>query len=84
MPHLVNLAESDLFNAFVLDNLAENTTIATPDDQDLLGIGMSVHGDMSQHFLVSNAVIQASKGSMEVLQCLVWWRSSLTNASKGW
>jgi hypothetical protein len=37
----------------VLDNFAENTAVTTADDKDLLGVGVGVHGEVGDHFLVS-------------------------------
>lgn len=51
--YLVNLAEGDLLNTLVLDNLTQDTTITSSDDQDLLGVGVGVHGDVGHHLLVA-------------------------------
>lgn len=51
--YLVNVAENSLFDALVLDDLAENTAVTTADDEDLLGVGVGVHGEVGDHFLVS-------------------------------
>lgn len=53
---LVNLAEGDLLNTLVLDNLTQDTTIASSDDQDLLGVRMGVHGDVGHHLLVGEFI----------------------------
>jgi hypothetical protein len=40
----------------VLDDLAQNTTIATADDEDLLGVGVRVHSQVGDHLLVRELV----------------------------
>jgi hypothetical protein len=37
----------------VLDGFTEDTAVTTADDEDLLGVGVGVHGEMGDHFLVS-------------------------------
>lgn len=37
----------------MLDNLAQDTTVASTNDQDLAGVRVSVHGDVGHHFLVA-------------------------------
>jgi hypothetical protein len=50
--HLVDVAENGLLDTLVLDDLTEDTSITSADDQDLLGIGVGVHGEVSDHLLV--------------------------------
>jgi hypothetical protein len=50
---LVNIAENGLLDAVVLDNLTEDTAVTTTDDQDLLRVGVSIHGKVSDHLLVT-------------------------------
>jgi hypothetical protein len=60
---LVNVAEGGLLDTVVLDNLAEDTTVTTSDDQNLLRVGVSVHGKVSDHLLVatlSSAIVRVS------------------------
>lgn len=52
---LINVAENGLFNAFVLDNFAEDTTVTTANNEDVLRVGMRVHGKVSDHLLVAIA-----------------------------
>lgn len=40
----------------MLDNLAQDTTIATADDEDLLGVGVRVHSQVGNHLLVRELV----------------------------
>ena len=47
--------QTGLFDALVLDNLAQDTTVATSNDQDLLGVRVGVHGDVGHHLLVAKA-----------------------------
>ena len=54
--HLVNVAEGSLLNALVLDNLTENTSVSTADDQDPLGVGVRVHGQVGDHLLVGELI----------------------------
>lgn len=60
LKYLVNVAEDSLLNALVFDNLTENTTITTPDDQHLLGVGVRVHGQVSDHLLVGELITLGS------------------------
>lgn len=50
---LVDVAESGLLDTVVLDDLTEDTAVTTADDQDLLGVGVGVHGQVGDHLLVS-------------------------------
>lgn len=50
---LVNVAENGLLDTVVLDNLAEDTTITTTNDENVLGVGVRVHGEVSDHLLVA-------------------------------
>ena len=53
---LVNVAQSGLLDAVVLDNLAQDTAVAAADDEDLLGVGVRVHGQVGDHLLVRKLV----------------------------
>jgi hypothetical protein len=53
---LVNVAENSLLNTLVLDNLTEDTPVTSSDDEDLLGVGVGVHGKVSDHLLVGELV----------------------------
>lgn len=53
---LVNVAENGLLNAIVLHNFAENTAVTATNDEDLLGVGVRVHGEMGNHLLVGELV----------------------------
>lgn len=50
---LINVAEDCLLNAVVLDNLTEHAAITAANDQDLLGVGVGVHGEVGDHLLVA-------------------------------
>lgn len=50
---LVDVAENGLLNALVLDNLTENTTITTANNENVLRVGVGVHGKVGDHFLVA-------------------------------
>lgn len=54
--YLVDVAEDGLLDAVVLDNLSENTTVTATDDEDLLGVGVGVHGQVADHLLVGELV----------------------------
>lgn len=44
----------------MLDNLAENAAVATPNDEHLLGIRVRVHGQVSDHLLVRELITLSS------------------------
>jgi hypothetical protein len=52
----VDVAQNSLLNGLVLDNLTEDTAIATTDDEDLLGVRVRVHGEVGDHLLVGEFV----------------------------
>lgn len=54
--YLVNVAQDGLLNAVVLDDLTEDTTITTTDDQDLLGVWVGVHRQVGDHLLVCELI----------------------------
>ena len=58
---LVDVAESGLLDTVVLDDLTEDTAVTTADDQDLLGVGVGVHGQVGDHLLV--AISSSAKDS---------------------
>lgn len=49
---LVDVAEDSLLDRLVLDDFAEDTAVAAADDKDFLGVGVGVHGEVGDHFLV--------------------------------
>lgn len=51
--YLINVAEHSLLDAVMLDYLAEHTSVTTADNQDVLGVGVGVHGEVGDHLLVS-------------------------------
>jgi hypothetical protein len=51
---LVDVAENSLLDTVVLDDLSENTAVAAADDEDLLGVGVGVHGEVGNHLLVAD------------------------------
>jgi hypothetical protein len=53
---LVNVAEDGLLDTLVLDDLTEDTAVTTTDDEDLLGVGVRVHGQVGDHLLVRELV----------------------------
>lgn len=55
-PYLVNVAQSGLLDALVLDNLAQDAAITATNDQDLLGVGVRVHGQVGDHLLVGKLI----------------------------
>jgi hypothetical protein len=50
---LVDIAENGLLDAVVLDDFTEDTTVTTADDEDVFGVGVGVHGKVSDHLLVA-------------------------------
>jgi hypothetical protein len=44
----------------VLDDLAENTTVAAADDEDFLGVGVGVERKVSDHLLVAVKFVSPS------------------------
>ena len=63
--YLINIAQCDLLHAFVLQNFSNNTTISTSNDQNILGVGMGCHGEVSDHLLIS--VEMENKGGLAEL-----------------
>lgn len=61
---LVDVAEYGLLDAVVLDNFPEDTTVATADDQNVLGVGVRVHGKVGDHLLVAVPVSLPSHQSV--------------------
>ena len=56
LANLVDIAENSLLNALVLDDLAQNTSITTTNDQDLLRVWVGEHGQVGNHLLVCKLV----------------------------
>lgn len=54
--HLINVAQDCLLHTFMLNDLTKNAAISAPDDQDLLWVGVRVHGQMGDHLLVCELV----------------------------
>lgn len=54
--HLIDVAKNGLLNAIVLDDLTEDTSITTTDDEDLLWVWMGVHGQVGDHLLVCELI----------------------------
>lgn len=54
--YLINVAEDSLLDAIVLDDLTEDTAVATADDKDLLGVRVGVEGKVGDHLLVGELV----------------------------
>lgn len=50
---LINVAEDGLLDTVVLDNLTEDTAVTTADNEDVLGVGVRVHGKVGDHLLVA-------------------------------
>jgi hypothetical protein len=53
---LVDIAEDGLLDRVMLDHLAEDTAVTTADDEDVLGVGVGVHGEVGDHLLVGELV----------------------------
>jgi hypothetical protein len=55
-PYLINVAQSGLLDALVLDNLTQDAPITATDDQDLLGARVRVHCQVGDHLLVGKLI----------------------------
>lgn len=53
---LVDVAQDGLLDRLVLDDLTQDTAVTAADDQHLLGVGVRVHGQVSDHLLVGELV----------------------------
>lgn len=62
--NLVDVAESGFLDGRMFDDFTKNTTVSTTDDENLLRIGMGVHGEVCDHLLVP-IVIQFGKAAYE-------------------
>lgn len=54
--YLVDVAENGLLNTVVLDDLTENASITTANNQDLLWVWVGVHGQVGDHLLVRELI----------------------------
>ena len=54
--NLIDITENSLLNAFVLDDLAQHTSITTANDQDLLWVWVREHGQVGDHLLVCELI----------------------------
>jgi hypothetical protein len=54
--YLIDIAQDRLLNAIMFDDLPQNASITTTNYQDLLGIWVGVHCQMSNHLLVCELV----------------------------
>jgi len=53
---LVDFAKNNFFNTVVLDDFTEDTTVTTTNNKNLLGVGVRVHGQVSDHLLVRELI----------------------------
>jgi hypothetical protein len=53
---LINVAKSGRLDGLVLDNLAQDTTVTTTDDENLLGVGVGVQSQVGDHLLVGELI----------------------------
>lgn len=53
---LVDVAQSSLLDGSVLDDLTEDTAVTATNDEDLLGVGVGVHGKVGDHLLVGELI----------------------------
>jgi hypothetical protein len=56
----------------MLDNFPEDTTVPSTDNENFLWVGMRIHSEMSDHFLVSKGSIQSDA---EAIRKLITFRS---------
>lgn len=54
--YLIDVAKDGLLNTLVLDDLTEDTSITTTDDEDLLWVWVRVHGQVGDHLLVCELI----------------------------
>ena len=54
--YLVNVAEDGLLDGLVLDDLTEDTAVTATNDEDLLRVGVGVHGEVGDHLLVGELI----------------------------
>ena len=57
---LVNVTEDGGLHGRVLDDLAEDAAVAAADDEDFAGIGVRVHGEVGDHFLVTGSGVKSA------------------------
>lgn len=50
---LIDVAEDCSFDCGVFDDFAEHTAITTADNENGFGVGVRVHGEVGNHFLVT-------------------------------
>jgi hypothetical protein len=53
MIHLVNVDKDDGLDGLVLENLADNTSVTSSNDEDVLGVRVRGHRDVRDHLLVA-------------------------------
>lgn len=53
---LINLADVELLNGRMLGELTKDTSVTSTDDQNLLGVGVGEHGQVSEGLLVRHLV----------------------------
>ena len=63
----VDVAEDCGFDGRVLDDFAQDAAVAAAYDEDFLGGGMRVHGEVGDHFLVAS-----DNRQLQLLQSLGW------------
>jgi hypothetical protein len=69
---LVNVAENGLLDTVVLDDLTEDTAVTTADNENLLGVGVGVHGKVSDHLLVAMPMSASHSSAV----CIVTYENS--------
>lgn len=67
----VDVDKCGRFDCFVLYDFAEDTAVAAADDEDLLGVGVRVHGEVRDHLLVA-VELQISLGFLTEHICLIY------------
>jgi hypothetical protein len=72
---LVDVAEGGLLDTVVLDNLTEHTTVTTANDQNLLRVGVGVHGKVGDHLLVavlSSTIVRAFQSRCNIRELVAF------------
>lgn len=54
--YLIDVTEDSLFNALMLDDLAQDATVTTANYEHFLGIGVRIHGQVRDHLLVCKLI----------------------------
>ena len=54
--HLIDINQNNALNRRVLENLSDNSSVSSSNDEDVLGVGVGSHRDVGDHLLVAVGV----------------------------